>query len=243
MLRQGWNIEIIASGNFAIYAVDDANAFDPVSEMKLVLEGLYGDRIRKKRLHEVALMMDEFFQDFMIDDVRFNIGDEFGITSVIPYEATGNRYIMEIAKALGIVMDYGIFANLAKDLLRKTKLYDPEICQTYISNILAGDGSDQVPSIRIREDCAEVTVCDCGKVVLNQQHEDLRKPLYILLHYTVSGMTKQAVHEKYSAERSGDVDPHERESVIQALEEQAFRKINGVYREWYHAGKTYLNMD
>lgn len=68
MLKSAWNLEKIASGNLSIQAFDD-NSFDPVYEIKKVLREMYGDRIREEKVHEIALMMDEYFQDIYIDDI------------------------------------------------------------------------------------------------------------------------------------------------------------------------------
>lgn len=95
MLSKGWSLEKVASGNLSIQTFDN-DKFEKIGELKKILQDIYGERIKEGTVHEVQLMMDEYFQDVYIDDIRFNIGDEFGIICFMTYEESGNKYILEI---------------------------------------------------------------------------------------------------------------------------------------------------
>lgn len=100
MVRSGWTLEKIASGNLAVYAFDDENAYDPIKKLEETLNELYGQRVKYEKAHEVAIMMDEWFQEVYIDEVHFDIHDQFGITTFMTYDEEGNQYIREIAEKL-----------------------------------------------------------------------------------------------------------------------------------------------
>lgn len=100
MVRTGWTLENIASGNLSLYAFDDENAYDPIRKLQEALNELYGERVKYGKAHEAAIMMDEWFQEVYIDEVHFNISDEFGITTFMTYDEEGNQYIREIAEKL-----------------------------------------------------------------------------------------------------------------------------------------------
>ena len=100
MIRARWALEKIASGNLSVYAFDDENAYDPITNVKEILNELYGERVRFEKAFVESTMMGEWFQELYIDGLHFNIGDEFGITTFMTYEEEGNQYIKQIAEKL-----------------------------------------------------------------------------------------------------------------------------------------------
>lgn len=90
-----WELEKIASGNWAIQAFDN-DEFDPIREIKSVLNEIYSNRIKEDKVHIEALLMDEYFQDIYIDGIKFNLGIQIGIVNFMPYESDGNKYIREV---------------------------------------------------------------------------------------------------------------------------------------------------
>ena len=98
-----WKVETIASGNLSVYTIDDGLGLVinwSISEMKDTLHKLYGDRVKYDQPHIQHIQMDEWFQDVWIDEIRFNLGNEFGITRFMAYTEDGNKYIREIDEVL-----------------------------------------------------------------------------------------------------------------------------------------------
>lgn len=100
MVIAGWTLEKVTSGNISVYAFDDENEYDAVMKLEETINELYGERVKYEKAHEVAIMMDEWFQEVYIDEVRFNIRDEFGITTFMTYDEAGKQYIRELAEKL-----------------------------------------------------------------------------------------------------------------------------------------------
>ncbi len=103
MKENKWKIEENASGNQSLYLidpVDDVRYSKALHDLKTLIEKLYGSCVKYEEEHSQLIPMNEWFQELMIENVRFNISRLFGIVNLMTYSEEGNKYILEIAAIL-----------------------------------------------------------------------------------------------------------------------------------------------